>query len=390
MKSAKNNKLIYISFIKLTDKVSRDWYIDYCIEKGATIEYWDIVSLVRESHEENGALNTEYLRQVKNYREFEDMLKNPENTGAVYVMLLSYSARFSKPFRLLSKYNCKMVFLSWGAMPTSVRETKLQRIVNFIFCNPIRSFKNFIDLKLGALLRKLKIVNRFDLVFAAGKVLNSFDQHAKKIISFNLCDFDHYARVKFSDVRYVKGKYAVFLDINLPFQSDLKISGLPVLDSEVYFSSLNRFFTLLEKNHDIKIVVAVHPKAAYGNDVFEQRECYRMLTAELIKNADFVITHQSTALSYAVLNIKPVIFIYTDEMVRIYKNTIVRETECLALYLNSKIYNVDGITDGSQICIQHLSQKDYELYKYNYLTSPESENRLSAEIFWNEINALLR
>ena len=47
-----SKKIIYVSFIRLTDKVTRDWYIDYSINKGAVVEYWDIVSLVREEHEE--------------------------------------------------------------------------------------------------------------------------------------------------------------------------------------------------------------------------------------------------------------------------------------------------------------------------------------------------
>ena len=64
-------KIIYVSFIKLTDKVSRDWYIDYCIGKGALVEYWDIVSLVREPHAEEGALVVEYLRKINSYREVE-------------------------------------------------------------------------------------------------------------------------------------------------------------------------------------------------------------------------------------------------------------------------------------------------------------------------------
>ena len=106
-------KLIYISFIRLTDKVSRDWYIDYSLEKGALVEYWDIVSLVREEHSEHGSLHVDYLRYLKTYEEFEALVQQPENQDAVYVMLISYSGRYMKPFRLLSKYSCKMVFLAW-------------------------------------------------------------------------------------------------------------------------------------------------------------------------------------------------------------------------------------------------------------------------------------
>ena len=41
-------KIIYVSFVRLTDKVMRDWYIDYLLGKGAVVEFWDVVSLLRK------------------------------------------------------------------------------------------------------------------------------------------------------------------------------------------------------------------------------------------------------------------------------------------------------------------------------------------------------
>ena len=383
-----NCKLIYISFMRLTDKVSRDWYVDYCIEKGAVVEYWDIVSLVREEHEEKGALDVGYLRYVKTYREFELMLQQPENQAAAFVMLISYSGRFSKPFRLLSKYNCKMVFFNWGAMPATAPEPKLQRIIVRLFKNPIDFFKTVIDVILGILLRKLNIVKRFDIAFVAGKELAAIDQYAKKVVPFNLCDFDHFKSVKLSGKRVVQGKYAVYVDQNLPYHSDFSLSSIPTLNPNNYYQSLCRFFGLIQDAYDIKIIIAAHPRANYGCEKFEGRETYRLQTAELVKDSEFMILHYTNALSYAVLNLKPALFIYTDEMMYVYKNTLVRQIESLALYLKASIYNIDQIADAHQVNIQPLNYERYDMYKYSYLTSHESENLTSAEIFWLEINAL--
>jgi hypothetical protein len=384
-----NRKLIYLSFIRLTDKVSRDWYIDYCIEKGAAVEYWDIVTLTREEHDDVFTLSVGYLRYIKTYKEFEELVCQHENQDAVYVMLINYSRRFSKPFRLLSKYNCKMVFLNWGAMPiTAPAALRWQRIIYRLFTNPSNFARTVVDVISGIAYRRLNVVKRFDIVFTAGQELASTNQYAKKIVPFNLFDFDHYNRVKLADERTVKGKYAVFLDINLPYQNDLAICGLPAVNATSYFQSLNRFFGLLEKAHGIKIVIVAHPKANYVSNEFEQRESYRMLTAELIKDAEYVITHHSTALSYAILNLKPILFIYTNEMMRIYKGTVIRYIEALASYVNGQFYNVDEITDGAQVVIQRPCLDRYDAYKYSYLTSHESENSLSAEIFLREINAL--
>ncbi len=377
-------KLIYLSFIRLTDKVSRDWYIDFCIEKGVLVEYWDIVSLIREEHEEVGALDVDYLRYIKTYHEFEALIQKSENQTAIYVMLISYSGRYSKPFRLLTKHNCSMIFISWGAMPSA----RPISIFNRVFRNPAHFTKSFFDCKLGEIFRNLKLVKKFDIVFSVGTLLTSSNQYAKRIVHFNLCDFDHYKRVKGINQRVVQGRYAVFLDINLPYQSDLVHSGLSAVNPANYFKSLNRFFDLLEEAHGIKVVIAAHPKSEYINSEFNKRETFRLQTAELVKDSEFVITHNSTALSYAVLNLKPIIFICTSEMMDIYKENVVREIEALAFYFETAVINVDTVVNGNQVCIQLLNHACYENYKYSFLTSYKSENTSSAEIFLNEINAI--
>jgi hypothetical protein len=377
-----------VSFIRLTDKVSRDWYIDYSIKKGAVVEYWDIVSLVREEHEEYGALEPDYLQVIKSYKQLETLLSLPENVGAVYVMLVSYSGRFNKPFRLLSKYNCKMVQLSWGAMPCTSAAPRWQRIIYRLLMEPIRSFSTIVDYFLGVGYRKLNVVKQYEIVFVAGKVLTSVEHHGKRVVSFNYSDYDHYKQFANTTERLIQGKYAVFLDANAPYHSDAGIMGLKLLNACNYYQSLNRFFGLIEKNQDLRVVIALNPKSNYGKEKYENRESHRLRTAELVKDAEFVILHQSSALSYAVLNVKPVLFIYTREMMEIYKTTVIREIEGLASYLNAHIYNIDKITDGRQIILQPPTQECYDSYKYNYLTSLGSERMSSAEIFWREINAV--
>ncbi len=110
-------KVIYVCFARLTDKMARDWYIDCLIEKGVTVEYWDVVSLLREEHSERGTQNPEYLHVFRTFSELEGELRQSENRDAIYVMLITYVARFARIFRLLSKYDCRMLTFAWGALP---------------------------------------------------------------------------------------------------------------------------------------------------------------------------------------------------------------------------------------------------------------------------------
>jgi len=380
-----NRKVIYVSVGRLTDKIARDWYIDYLIEKGVTVEYWDVVSLMREEHFEQGAKNPEYLRVFRSFSEVEEMLRLPRNRDAFYVMLISYAGQLTRIFRLLSKYDCRMLLLAWGAMPHDP-VYKWRKIASAL-ASPVWCAEQVLYRVKAIALRRLKLVKPFDIVFAAGEVLLANDQYAAKVVPINLCDYDHYVKVRTDGGRLVAGRYSVFLDINLPYQSDLAFCGYPQIDSASYYRSLNRFFGLLEREYATRIVIAAHPKANYVASTFAGRQMHRLVTAELVKDAEFVLSHTSTALSYAVLNAKPLIFLYTDEMADAYRNTVIRELHCYADYLAAPIYNIDAVAEGRQVVVRDVDLERYERYKYNFLTTRQSENTPTQEIFWREINA---
>ena len=378
-------KVIYISFVRLTDRIARDWYINYLIENGISVQFWDIIPLVREEHMDFGMIDPGYLIKIHNYKELEEKLLIHQNSDTLYVMLISYSARFSKIFRLLSKYNCRMLFISQGAMPVIVKP-RSWKVINHIN-NPIRLLRIIVDNVKAKAFRKLKLVKPFDAIFYVGAVMKHNDQYTKKMIPINLCDYDLFRKSIPDGNRLVDKRYAVFLDINAAYHADFAICGLPMLDPDNYFRSLNQFFKLLETDKNIKVVIASHPTSNYNNVTFHGREVFRLNTAKLVKDAEFVITHHSTSLSYAVLNLKSVVFCYTNEMLFVYKETIVRQIRAQAEYLDSKTYNVDDIQDGKQVIMKDINEQCYKNYKYDFLTSPQSEYSRSEKIFLDAIRA---
>lgn len=380
-----SRKIIYVSFERLTDRISRDWYIDYLIAKGITVEYWDIISLVREECNEVGMKSPAYLHIFRTFNEVEAMLRLPENRDAWYVMLISYGGRFTRIFRLLSKHNCRMVFIAQAALPT-INLPRCRKILNHL-CHPLRLSKLMFDMPKVYALRKLKLIRPFDIIFAAGQVLMARERYAIKIIPINICDYDHYMRVRSQERRIVRGRYVVFLDTNLAYHSDLKINDMVPVNPVAYHQALNRFFELLEAEYKIKVVIAAHPTSNYADETFQGREVYRLKTAELVRDADFAITHHSASIGYAVLNLKPLIFIYTNEMLSLYKETVMRTMQAMSSYLESTIYNIDKITHGKQIAVKDVNVNRYENYKYEFLTSHESEHTTTQETLWREISA---
>lgn len=372
-------KVVYVSTMRLSDKASRDWYVDYLIEKGMPVEYWDVASLL---FGDDGirSKQTAFLRTPTTYAELAAMLDVPENKSTRYVMVVSYGGPTARLYKLFSKYGCRMVFISWGELPIGQSHQWRRRLSNVV-----ASATSAAGTVKAALYRKLGLVRRFEVVFAAGEAVLANAQFANRVVPINLIDYDHYVRTKSAPERLVVEPYAIFLDIYLPHQSDLRIVGLGAIDSTEYYQSLNRFFGLIETTFGVKVAIAAHPKAVYDAQTFEGRPFYVGRTPQLVRDAEFVISHHSTSLSYAVLNRKPIVFIYTNDMKKLYELTIVTYLHDLSAYLGASICNIDEITRGDQVEMKPVDEKRYDEYKYDFLTSRASEHARTEEIFWREL-----
>lgn len=381
-----SRKVIYICFVRLTDKVARDYYVDFLINKGVQVEYWDVVALVREEHTESSAVHRGYLRVFRSYTELEQAVAAADNRDALYVVVLSYTGRLARVFRLLSKYRRRMLYFAWGALP---QESGLNwRKVAAWAPTPVRLVREIFYRTKARFLRTVGLVAPFEIAFAAGAVSIAASGHALRVVPINYFDYDCYVRAKaYAGQRLVNARYAVFLDANLPFHSDLGFGSYPRVDAERYYRSLNRFFGELERNYGIAVVIAAHPRADYDAGRFEGRPIHRSVTAELVRDCEFVLSHWSTAASYAVLNGKPLIFIYTDEMVAKYADTLMRAQLYFAAWLGAPVCNIDQ-HDAMPLAVRPANIERYERYKYDYLTSLETEGTSTEEIFWREISAL--
>lgn len=385
LQNHKEHKVIYVSFVHLSEKMSRDWYVDYLLGKGVEVEYWDLVPLLF-GDDGLGKKRADYLRIPQSYGEVEEWLRHPENQAANFVMLVTYSGRFARLYRLLSKYNCRMFFISWGALPISSARSRWA-VLRKALRNPLDMGKGMFYRLKAVSYRQLKLVKPFNVVFAAGRASILSAPAAAKVVPINMVDYERYALAKLSGLR-VQGRYAVFLDTYLPHHPDLRVVGYPAIDPVHYYDVLNRFFGFVEDKFNVRVVIAAHPKADYARyNPFRGRETLFDKTAELVRDSQFAISHMSTSVSYVVLNYKPVVFIVTNEMERIYKETFASYIRDFSSYLRAPFCNVDNIARIQDIDFD-LKQVDrgcYEKYKYEFLTSPEAENTTTQEIFWREL-----
>jgi hypothetical protein len=157
-----------------------------------------------------------------------------------------------------------------------------------------------------------------DLLLAGGKETVHTQRYPlgkkTKTLLIHALDYDLYRQIKNIPAGSDKNT-GVFLDEYGPFHPDYSFENMPQnYRPEEYYALLCSFFDYLEKKYGVEIAIAAHPRSAYERHpaYFGRRSVIRGKTAELVQGAGFVIAHHSTALNFAVLFEKPVIFITTD------------------------------------------------------------------------------
>lgn len=385
-------KIIYIGYQPLTVKVRDDFYLLIVQEQGFEIEYWDLHKIYFPDVQLSG-IKAEYIFSVNNLIDLESRIANQSINQSLFISIITFEFRVIKLFLLLKKYNCQTAFFARGALPFAPTTSKS------IFSKIKKSFNPkllfaFLRNNYASYLKNKGKINNYDFVFNAGELgiqtigIGYHTEKSKsKIFQINSFDFDKYIQNRDS-VNLIDTKYCLFLDEYFPYHPDFKILGIETLEPIEYYNSLNRFFNLVETRFKIEVIIAAHPKAdGYKtNNPFNGRKIFFNLTAELTKFAEFTIAHCSTSISFAVLNEKPVIFLYSDLL----KSTMPSYFNLIANFsviFGGALVNVNNFS-VKDIVVPAIDQFKYADFKYKYLTSEESESRKSSDIFIEAISKL--
>jgi hypothetical protein len=296
-------------------------------------------------------------------------------------MTFNYEPRFYRLFRFLTKNSCTICRVERGHLPHKARNAISKTLS--LGSHPLRLIQT-IWRKLSAVFStRFGLIKPFDVVFAAGGSSMRRHPQAKKIVPVNVTNYENFREALKSKERLVPGRYGVFLDDYQPYHPDTVFLGLPLVDAERYYRCMNRFFGLVEQRFGCPVVIAAHPKAHYSPDRFEGRPIWSGKTLELVKDAEFAICHRSASMSYAVLAGKPLLFVYTQDLIDLY-DFFLTDIQDFSGYLGSPILNVDQVSRPEQIALQPADLERYEDFKYEFLTSKESEHDLTRDIILRE------
>jgi len=219
---------------------------------------------------------------------------------------------------------------------------------------------------------------------------NALIKKAKKVIKSHSLDYDLFLSLKEKKIPNNLKSYAVFLDQNIPFHPGAIFRGeKPKTTKEKYFPALNNFFTLFENKTGLEVIFEAHPRSRY--DLYPEflygRKYFLLKTPELIRDSKVVLLHTSTALSFAILFNKPIIFLTSNEYQKSYDDFRINS---YARSMNSLLFNIDEKNINSKIPsnnkIYFFDKVKYAEYRNNYLKFPKTPEKKSWEIFLDNIS----
>jgi len=365
-------RIIYVFFGVLSKCLYDALLIDNFLENKVEVELIDITEVLF-SYKANQIV--ENVISINSYKKLEEYFHSNDNVQTLYNIQIHFETRFLKLFLLLKKYNCKTSIFEIGYLPSANTEQRMKKYLK----QPLQLVKRVVFKIVEKLLVKLNFIDlKYDVRFVAGNISREIASYnSNRIVEINYIDYE-YNRYR-SSVFKNKKNYFVFLDNFLHGHEDHNFANTGNINNfskKKYIKNLNNFFDKIEKKFNVEIIIAAHPKSDYSENEFENRKIIKNDTASLLQNADAVISHHSTSISYAVLNEKPIIFIY-DESIKVNFRNVYMYIEVFANYLHMPFVNIDSEKISSMPVVLESKYNDY---KYSFLTTKNSEQFTNKQI----------
>lgn len=351
------------------------------LKKNFKVRIFDCTNWI---YKQDKDLNLNKINECVSVNSKEDFLKsiNGINTPIV-IDRLPINNKTNWMRKLLKKKGALFVYLNLNLVPYPKKNNiNFKKIIKIIF-NPmeiINKVSNFIQNKIY----NFKIKSKAD-IFLIGGLAYKDKLKKKNIIKAHSMDYDVYLKLK-NNLNIKENNYAVFLDEDIINHSDLFLEGLnkPVTEIQ-YYKSLKFFFNKIENESGIKVKIAFHPKRKKEIPNLLKEFIYTFEnTAELVMNSKLVLAHSSTAISFAVLFKKPIIFLTTNELIKSWQQPRI---ENFSKILNSQIINMDEVYK-KKMKIENLftiDNKKYSDYLDQYIKFPNSPDISIWEIFSKKI-----
>ena len=349
-----NNKIVFLSTFYFSKIHFRQLEMSKYLKNKIKVEIWYLNKLVNRNYKikefKNGFKKIK-IKKVNNFIQLEKLIQI-NNSGCVYDLKIPYNFASKKLLQTLSKYRVRyLVHLMQGS---NIYHKNI-KLNDYIKLQLKKLFsKNFLNIK-NALFNKFFLlfssnfwkIGQASYVYLVGKSAydNRFDNklvnNKTKLILGHHRNYDDYLSEK-NKVIKLKQKNALFIDQQVPFHPELKELGLSDIKPEIYYNSIKKFLEKINKVLGYRIEISCHPKCNVKKlkKFFPNFKIKINDTINQIRSSKLVMTHESTAIDFAILYKKPLLFV-TNNILNKSSYPHFETIKAKANHLNKTPINID-------------------------------------------------
>jgi hypothetical protein len=277
-------------------------------------------------------------------------------------------------------------------MPLSFGEVVRKFIYDLALASNPRTLFNFLVKKIIFFLtRHASVYPTPDLIF--GGISDGLERYrgnyliaAEKIVPIHSLDHDVYLCFLARTGEVVQNKTCVFLDEAATHHSDFALLNISPIEEKSYFASMNTLFDRIEQETGLTVIVAAHPRSDYDKlpGAFGGRAIVKGKSVDLVASSSLVVTHASTAISFAVLFEKPLLLVKTMGIADNSHYSLLVDTIARSLGIQAQLIDGDEFAHHP-INYCDMSPDGYRDYLYKYVKSPFVEGLTVWEVVAREL-----
>jgi len=361
---------------------------------GYNVKFIDISSILKRQK-----LESVYTDEIAPYRikfsstkAFDSFIKTHKDNCLV-ASTVPFIGSSSWMYLSLFKYKIDYVLLSFESFPElsspqkNTLAKKYGKVIRFfnrlhfkkVWIKPKEAI-TFLRAKHGIYPAKMMILSE------QKKVRNSLLTDTNTIIRYSFSpDYKEYDRIK-DKKRIISEKYAVFIDQYFYHHPDFKTKHIEhEFTNTDYYPQLNTFLESFSKKTGLKVIVASHPRRhqVQEADFNADFDLYYNKTAQLIKDADIVLMHFSTAISFAILSRKPFLLLNSPML----KGTVDEKIKSFAQYFNKEEILLEEAYHPKPAHFE-IDEARYLRYQNAFLGHPKAKHETFSEKILSLIHQL--
>lgn len=376
---------------------NREAYIrdefDFLLSEGYNVKYLDISHLLKKKQ-----FVTNYREDLKQHilyfstqKEFNSFIGEKKDRSVIItdVGLLANSAWMYLP---IFKNRIPYILFENSVLPKIKSTTKSEVASSGLKRVSLAKVLNK-PTQLGQLFLAKRTINYPNLIISSKPKLSSEKRSlcSKLTTIKKVASLDYFAAEETVLNSLIDEPYVVFIDQYFVHHPDFKSNH--IIDSftaEQYYTELNNYLIAYENNNKIKVIVACHPRRSKEQESdFDKRfSLVYNQTANLVKFADLVLVHFSTAINYAVIFNKPFILLSSNLFTG---GNIIPKIQMFATYFEKECINISDITSDMKIATNintHVDTNTYKKYYEMFVNPQNSVNKTFRKLITEELAKL--